>query len=144
MEKAAHLHSPTNPPSDNPSGNEMKDDHEGHTRKLLFEILRQRGVDIDSETGKKIDDKSDIETLLRVIQNGKKKKKEKQHEISSDNTIMIKSLEPQTQIQQQQYKFINEFWHLVYQLNELWLLSIASNPFIRWSWGALAYSMLHS
>jgi hypothetical protein len=141
MEKAAHLHLPINPQSDKPSGNERKDEHEEHTRQLLFEILRQGGVNIDSETGKKIDDKSDIETLLRVIQN-EKKKKEKKHEISSDNTI-IKSLEPQTQIQKQQYKFFNEFSHLVYQLNELWLLSIASNPFIRWYWGALAFVLYY-
>ena len=64
MEKAADLYSSINPPS----GNERKDDHEEHTRKLLFELLRQRGIDIDSETGRKLDGKSDIETLLRVIQ----------------------------------------------------------------------------
>ena len=129
--KQQHLHSSINPPS----GNERKDEHEEHTRKLLFELLRQRGIDIDSETGRKLDGKSDIETLLRVIQNGKKKK-EKQHEISSDNNLQSsESSKPQIQIQQ--YKFFNEFSHLVFQLNELWLLSIASNPFARWYWGAL-------
>lgn len=135
MEKSTLLHSPI----DSPIDNENKDDQE-HTRKLLFEILRQRGVDIDSETGKKIDDNSDIETLLRIIQN-EKRKKEKEHEISSDNTTIIKSSEPESQIQQQ-YEFINEFWRLVYQLNKLWLLSIALNPFNRWFWAALVYSML--
>ena len=134
MEKAANLYSSINPPS----GNERKDDHEEHTRKLLFELLRQRGIGIDTETGRKIDEKSDIETLLRVIQN-EKKKKENQHEISSDNNAtIIKSSKPQIQIQ---HKFFNEFWHLVFQLNELWLLSIASNPFARWCWGATLYSM---
>ena len=134
MEKATDLYSSINPPS----GDERKDDHEEHTRKLLFELLRQRGIDIDSETGRKLDGKSDIETLLRVIQN-EKKKKENQHEISSDNNAtIIKSSKPQIQIQ---HKFFNEFWHLVFQLNELWLLSIASNPFARWCWGATLYSM---
>jgi hypothetical protein len=134
MEKAADLYSSINPPS----GDERKDDHEEHTRKLLFELLRQRGIDIDSETGRKLDGKSDIETLLRVIQN-EKKKKENQHEISSDNNAtIIKSSKPQIQIQ---HKFFNEFWHLVFQLNELWLLSIASNPFVRWCWAATLYSM---
>lgn len=134
MEKAADLYSSINPPS----GNERKDDHEEHARKLLFELLRQRGINIDSETGRKLDGKSDIETLLRVIQN-EKKKKENQHEISSDNNAtIIKSSKPQIQIQ---HKFFNEFWHLVFQLNELWLLSIASNPFARWYWAATLYSM---
>jgi hypothetical protein len=134
MEKVADLYSSIT----HPSGNERKDDHEEHTRKLLFELLRQRGVDIDSETGRKLDGKSDIETLLRVIQN-EKKKKENQHEISSDNNAtIIKSSKPQIQIQ---HKFFNEFWHLVFQLNELWLLSIASNPFARWCWAATLYSM---
>ena len=134
MEKAADLYSSINPPS----GNKRKDDQEEHTRKLLFELLRQRGVDIDSETGRKLDGKSDIETLLRVIQN-EKKKKENQHEISSDNNAtIIKSSKPQIQIQ---HKFFNEFWHLVFQLNELWLLSIASNPFARWYWAASLYSI---
>ena len=129
MEKAADLYSSINPPS----GNEGKDDHEEHTRKLLFELLRQRGIGIDTETGRKIDEKSDIETLLRVIQN-EKKKKENQHEISSDNNAtIIKSSKPQIQIP---HKFFNEFWHLVFQLNELWLLSIASNPFARWCWAS--------
>ena len=83
--------------------------------------------------------KSDVETLLRVIQNEKKKKKENQHEISSDNNAtIIKSSKPHIQIQ---HKFFNEFWHLFFQLNELWLLSIASNPFARWCWAATLYSM---
>jgi organic radical activating enzyme len=105
MEKPANLS--INPPS----GNKRKDDHEEHTRKLLFELLRQRGIDIDIETGKKIDEKSDIEILLRVIQN-EKEKKENQHEISSDNNAtIIKSSKPHIQIQ---LKFFNEFWHLVF------------------------------
>ena len=134
MEKPANLYSSINPPS----GNKRKDDHEEHTRKLLFELLRQRGIDIDTETGKKIDEKSDIEILLRVIQN-EKKKKENQHEISSDNNAtIIKSSKPHIQIQ---LKFFNEFWHLVFQLNELWLLSIASNPIARWCWAATLNSM---
>jgi hypothetical protein len=48
-----------------------------HKRELLLEILRQREVFIDSETGKIIDDKTDIQTLLNVIQKQKEKVKEK-------------------------------------------------------------------
>ena len=112
MEKPALLLSHIYRPSDD----ESKEDHKKHTRQLLYEIPRQRGVHFDSETGKN-DDKSDIEILLRVIQN-EKKKKEKQHEISSDNNIIIKSSEPQIQTQQQ-YELIIEFCRVVYRLNEL-------------------------
>ena len=95
MEKAADLYSSINPPS----GNERKDDHEEHTRKLLFELLRQRGIDIDSETGRKLDGKSDIETLLRVIQNEKKKKKK--INMKFHQTIMP----PSSNLQSHRYKY---------------------------------------
>jgi predicted transcriptional regulator len=66
MEKIASLQS-TNIQSNN-NNNE-------HKRQLLLGILRQRGIIFDSQTGKIIDDKASIETLLRVLQNEKQKKK---------------------------------------------------------------------
>jgi hypothetical protein len=48
-----------------------------HKRELLLEILRQREIFIDSETGKSIEDNTDIQTLLNVIQKEKEKEKEK-------------------------------------------------------------------
>ena len=59
--------------SDSKNDNDDVQKEYEHTRQILYEILKERGVNLDSETGKKIDDKSDIETLLRVIQNEKKK-----------------------------------------------------------------------
>jgi hypothetical protein len=55
--------------------NENNNEHKGQ---LLFGILRQRGINFDSETGKIIDDKSSIETLLRVLQNEKEKKRKRE------------------------------------------------------------------
>ena len=67
----------------NPKSETEKDiDHREHTRQLLYEILRERGIIFDSVTGEKIDESSDIETLLRVIQLEKEKKK-RHNEISS-------------------------------------------------------------
>ena len=91
MEKPVNLYSSINPPS----GNKRKDDHEEHTRKLLFELLRQRGIGIDTETGKKIDEKSDIEILLRVIQN------EKKINMKFHQTIMP----PSSNLQSHRYKY---------------------------------------
>jgi hypothetical protein len=73
MENGENIPTPTQLPSDS----EDYEVHQEHTRQLLFEILRERGVNFDSETGKIIDKESDIETLLRVIQNEKKKRKDK-------------------------------------------------------------------
>ena len=70
---------------------------------------------------------------MRVIQN-EKKKKEKQHEISSDNNILIKSSEPQIQTQQQ-YEFIIEFCRVVYRLNELSIYLMVGQP-----WYIASYS----
>lgn len=73
MENGENIPTPTQLPSDSKD----YDVHQEHTRQLLFEILRERGVNFDLETGKRIDNKSDIETLLRIIQNEKKKRKDK-------------------------------------------------------------------
>ena len=78
MEKTALLHSLRT----NPEGNiEDKINHSEHTRQLLYEVLKERGIKSNSATGEKIDEKSDIDTLLQVIQIEKEKNKE-QGEIS--------------------------------------------------------------
>ena len=74
MEKDEHIPARTQFLSDSRNDNDDVQKEYKHTRLLLYEILKERGVNLGSETGKKIDDKSDIETLLRVIQNEKKKK----------------------------------------------------------------------
>lgn len=73
MENGESIPTPTQLPNDSEDYNV----HQEHIRQLLLEILRERGVNFDSETGKRIDKESDIETLLRVIQNEKMKRKDK-------------------------------------------------------------------
>lgn len=81
MEKDEHIPARTQFLSDSKNDNDDVQKEYEHTRLLLYEILKERGVNLDSETGKKIDDKSDIETLLRVIQNEKKEEKMSDHKL---------------------------------------------------------------
>ena len=74
MEKDEHIPARTQFLSDGKNDSDDVQKEYEHTRLLLYEILKERGVNLDSETGKKIDDKSDIETLLRVIQNEKRRR----------------------------------------------------------------------
>lgn len=74
MEKDEHIPARTQFLSDGKNDSDDVQKEYEHRRLLLYEILKERGVNLDSETGKKIDDKSDIETLLRVIQNEKRRR----------------------------------------------------------------------
>src|SRR5215211_3823277 len=106
MEETLLLNSPKNPET---SGGKRGNDSE-HTRQLLYEILKQRGIYFDSTTGEKIDEKSDIETLLRVIQNEKEKISPAKSSPSS---------EPENS-NVQKYDFSNGFWKLIDRLYKLW------------------------
>lgn len=75
MEKDEYIPARTQFLSDSKNDNDDVQKEYERTRLLLYEILKERGVNLDSETGRKIDDKSDIETLLRVIQNEKRRRK---------------------------------------------------------------------
>jgi hypothetical protein len=48
-----------------------------HKRRLLLEILRQRKILTDSETGELINDDTDIRTLLKIIQREKEEEKDR-------------------------------------------------------------------
>jgi hypothetical protein len=99
---------------------------------LLLEILRQRGIIFDSEAGKIIDDKSSIETLLRVLQKEKQKKKQQQEEI-------LHNTNKSSKIHMQPYEFINNLLDVNYKLTVRWLLLLALNPFTAWFWSPLTY-----
>jgi hypothetical protein len=98
-------------------------DHREHTRQLLYEILRERGIKFDSITGEKIDESSDIETLLRVIQLEKEKKK-RHNEISSSSKPV--------ELEVHKYNFVGEYWRFINELDKLWFSYLALNPFIVW------------
>ena len=123
MESTALINLPINPESKT----ENQIDDKEHTRQLLYEILRERGINFDSVIGEKIDENSDIKTLLRVIQSEKEKKKG-QSEISYVKSSSTKHKD----LQIYKHNFVNEYWRLVNELNRLWFSYLVLNPFITW------------
>jgi hypothetical protein len=119
MEKKTPIQLSINPKSET----ENDIDHREHTRQLLYEILIERDIKFNSETGEKIDENSDLETLLGVIQLEKEKKK-RQNEISSSNN-------PED-LQVHKYNFVSEYWRFINELDKLWFSYLALNPFIVW------------
>lgn len=98
-----------------------------HSRRLLYEVLRERGIKSKSITGEKIDENSDIDTLLQVIQNEKKKSKE-QSEILQFKSASDKSAEvlPPT------YTLESKFWRLTYEFYKFWFSCLILRPFVTW------------
>jgi hypothetical protein len=110
--------------SKNPKSETKNDiDHREHTRQLLYNMLRERDIKFNSETGEKIDENSGLETLLGVIQLEKEKKK-RQNEISSSNKP--------ADLQVHKYNFVSEYWRFINELDKLWFSYLALNPFIVW------------
>jgi hypothetical protein len=111
-----------------------------HKRELLLEILRQREVFIDSETGKIIDDKTDIQTLLNVIQKQKEKVKEKVrkkkgvHETSckTDNSVPKKVQPYISSVYNPWYPRYRSASELIYELIIAWLFFLSMNPVTGW------------
>ena len=124
MEKTALLHSPRT----NPEGNiEDKINHSEHTRQLLYEVLKERGIKSNSATGEKIDEKSDIDTLLQVIQIEKEKNKE-QGEISQVKSASDRSAD----VLPQKCDPISGFWWITYEFYKFWFSCIVLKPFTTW------------
>lgn len=130
METTALLQLPINPESNV----EDRVDRREHTRQILYGILKERGVNVNSVTGEKIDEKSDIDTLLQVIQIEKVKNK-KRSEISQVTSSTNKSAEAWSQ----KYDFIGEFWGPTYELYKSWFLHLVLKPFAAWL-GFLMYN----
>jgi hypothetical protein len=116
MEKTAlHL------PRTNPEGNiEDQINHSEHTRRLLYEVLKERGIKSNSVTGEKIDEKSDIDTLLQVIQI----EKEKKEQISQAKSASNKSA--------QKCDPISGFWWLNYEFYKFWFSCLVLKPLTTW------------
>lgn len=123
METTALLQLPINPENNV----EDKVDRREYTRQILYGILKERGVNVNSVTGEKIDEKSDIDTLLQVIQIEKVKNK-KRSEISQVTSSTNKSAEAWSQ----KYDFIGEFWGPTYELYKSWFLHLVLKPFAAW------------
>lgn len=119
MEKTALLHLPRT----NPEGNiEDKINHSEHTRRLLYEVLKERGIKSNSVTGEKIDEKSDINTLLQVIQIEKEKNKEQVKSASNKSADMIP----------QKCDPISGIWWVTYEFYKFWFSYLVLEPFTTW------------
>ena len=98
-----------------------------HSRQLLYEALRERGIKSNSITGEKIDEKSDIDTLLQVIQNEKRKSKEQseilQFKLASDKSAEV--LPPTYTIEGKFCRLTNEFYNF-------WFSCLILRPFVTW------------
>lgn len=108
-----------------------------HKRQLLLEILRQRKIFTDSETGNLINDNTNIRTLLNIIQIEKEKdamktKKLSEASINTDKLVGMTILP--------YYAIPYSLWHqgycsardLLCELTLTWLLLLAMNPFTGW------------
>jgi hypothetical protein len=76
-------------------------DNSEYKRRLLLNMLKERGIVFDLETKKIIDDRTSLETLLRVLQN--------YHEALL------------------QYQSVYDSWYIVYKLYIIWLSRFISN-----------------
>ena len=123
MEKTTLLHLPRSTPECNIND---KINHSEHTRWLLYEVLKERGIKSNSVTGEKIDEKSDIEALLQVIQIEKKKKE--QGEISQVKLASNKSAD----MLPQKCDPLNGFWWLTYEFYKVWFSCLVLKPFTMW------------
>lgn len=124
MEKTALLQMPRTSPDGNV---EDKINQSEHTRCLLYEVLKERGINSNSVTGEKVDEKSDIDTLLQVIQIEKEKNKE-QGRISRVNSA---SNEPADMLLPK-CVLISGFWWLNYELYKFWFSFLVLKPFTAW------------
>ena len=119
MEKTTLLHLPRT----NPEGNiEDKINHSEHTRRLLYEVLKERGIKSNSVTGEKIDEKSDIDTLLQVIQIEKEKNKEQVKSASNKSADMLP----------QKCDPISGIWWVTYEFYKFWFACLVLKPFSTW------------
>jgi hypothetical protein len=130
--EGAILQESTNTLNSNTDNNDIE-----HTRQLLLEILRQRKVSNDPETGKMLDDKTDIQTLLNIIQNEKEKEKVKKKRLDETFNKTDKSAKMKIQ---PSYPHAYNPWYpnyrlateLIYELTMAWLLFLVMNPVTGW------------
>jgi hypothetical protein len=114
--------------STNPESNiEDKANRKEHSRQLLYEALRERGIKANSVTGEKIDEKSDISTLLQIIQNEKRKSKE-QSEILQFKSASARSAD----VFLPTNALANKFWRLTNEFYRFWFSCFVLRPFVTW------------
>ena len=125
--------------TDNNDNNKVNsNENQEHQRRLLLTILRERQIVTDSKTGKLINDDTDTQTLLRIIQEEKEKDGIKTKDLpeASINTVKL----PWMREILQYYAIPYNLWHRSYcsvrdltcELTMVWLLLLAMNPLTGW------------
>ena len=121
--------------NDNKFNNDDKDLE--HKRQSLLEILRQRKIFTDLETGKLINDDTDIQALLNIIQ--KEKEKDMMKTKRSPETFFdiyklaeMKTLPYYTTPYNLWYQGYCSARDLICEQTMTWLLLLAMNPLTGW------------
>jgi hypothetical protein len=102
-------------------------DKDEHKRRLLLVILKERDIFFDLETKKIIDDKTSLETLLRILQNEKERERSIKHLEALNHVYKSPKMETQS------YESIYDSWHIAYKLYITWLVRFISNLSSWWT-----------
>ena len=103
-------------------------DNSEHKKRLLLDILKERGIFFDLETKKIIDDKTSLETILRVLQS------EKEREINEKKYHKVpRCTEKSSGMEKNSYESVYDSWYIVYKLYVMWLSRFTSNVFLWWT-----------
>ncbi len=102
-------------------------DREEYKRRLLLDILIERGIFFDLETRKIIDDKTSLETLLRILQIEKEKEKGIKH--LKDLNHVDKPLKMETDT----YESVYDSWIIAYKIYIMWLSRFMSKLYSCWA-----------
>ena len=103
-------------------------DNSEHKKRLLLDILKERGIFFDLETKKIIDDKTSLETILRVLQS------EKEREIKNKKYHKVPRLtEKSSGMEKNSYESVYDSWYIVYKLYVMWVSRFTSNVFLWWT-----------
>jgi hypothetical protein len=108
------------------SAKEIQDKHE-HKRRLLLNILKERGIFFDLETKKTIDDNTSLETLLRILQI------EKGRERGIEHLEILDHVEQSPKMEMSSYESVYDSWDIAYKVYIAWLSHFISSIFLWWT-----------
>lgn len=103
------------------------EDKDEHKKRLLLDILKERGIFFDLETKKIIDDKTSLETLLRILQNEKERERGIKHLGSLNHVYKSPKMETDS------YESVYDYWDIAYKIYTTWLSRFISNLCFWWT-----------
>jgi hypothetical protein len=102
-------------------------DKDEHKRRLLLGILKERGIFYDLETKKIIDDKTSLETLLKILQNEKEKERGIKHLEALNHVGKSSTMETHS------YESVYDYWDIAYKIYTIWLSRFVSHLCSWWT-----------